>query len=124
MIHEIKTIYPSHLYVAYILTEEEYNSVFNDGKYNEIKDLHESGNDGLTINGKDKYGTHSIIISLAEDFETGTIIHECYHASNIIWDYIEAKHDTNNDEPFAYLLTYIHKEILEFINKIKDGNKN
>lgn len=124
MIKEIKTLYPTKIHIAYELTKEEYDSVFDDNKYDEINDMHESGSDGLTIAGKNVDKLNCVVMSFDENYEYDTIIHECYHAANNIWNFIGAKHDVDNDEPFAYLLSYLSKECRKFLNKIEDGNKD
>ena len=53
------------------------------------------------------------------DLYNSTIVHEAYHACNIIYKHIEATPDVDNDEPFAYLLSYVYRCCLDTINQYK-----
>ncbi len=47
----------------------------------------------------------------------GIIWHEVLHVVNYIANYVGIEHDVNNDEPMAYLGTWITDEVYKFINK-------
>lgn len=123
MIKKINTLYPINIYLGAYVTDDEYNKIFSDN-FLELKEKH-SGSDGFVVFDKDIDKQASIFIYYdLPILEYGTIIHECYHAANNIWDWINAKHDVDNDEPFAYLLSYLAKESRTFINEIEDENKD
>lgn len=46
-----------------------------------------------------------------------TIVHECEHIKNFIWDYIGYNPQSDNDEVDAYLLKYIYKKVIEVFRK-------
>lgn len=46
-------------------------------------------------------------------------VHECTHLKNCIWEYIDYKPQTDNDEVDAYLMGYLFDEILKVIDKHK-----
>lgn len=41
------------------------------------------------------------------------IAHECYHAMNVIYSWFGAWHEVENDEPGAYLLADLYRQVLE-----------
>lgn len=51
------------------------------------------------------------------------IVHEIIHIKNVIFDIIEYKPNIESDEPEAYLVQYIYKEIFNVYNKHKDNAK-
>ena len=53
-----------------------------------------------------------------------TVIHESYHACNIIYKHIQAIPDIDNDEPFAYLLSYVYRCCIDTINEYKRNNNH
>lgn len=61
------------------------------------------------------YGDKSMIVVPPND--TPTIIHECEHAKNAIWKRIGFIPTPENDEPDAYLLEYLYKEVMKIVNK-------
>lgn len=123
MIKKINTLYPINIYLGANISENEYNKIFADN-FQELMKRH-SDSDGFIVYDKDIHNNASILIYYnLPILEYGTIIHECYHAANNIWDWINAKHDVDNDEPFAYLLSYLAKESRIFLNEIEDGNKD
>lgn len=109
MIKKIDTLYPVSIWLGYCTTEEEYESIFHDGDWKKTIEEY-STSDGLTV-----YCDHRLLIHYNEYFEFGTIMHECYHGANNIWNCIGAKHDTDNDEPFAYLLSFLTEESRKFL---------
>lgn len=50
-----------------------------------------------------------------------TIIHECEHVKNYIWECIGYTPNAENDEVDAYLLTYLYEKVVEVFCK---HNKN
>lgn len=53
----------------------------------------------------------------------GVIAHECSHAADYIFEYIDAKHDFDNPEPYAYLVGWICEKVYEFIYEHKLQSK-
>lgn len=62
-----------------------------------------------------EYEDHCIMLLPSNDL--ATIVHECEHAKNIIWNFIGHKAQENNDEVDAYLLTYIFTEVNKEMQK-------
>ena len=53
----------------------------------------------------------STVVVLSHSIDS--IIHEAEHKKNFIWKYIGYRPQRDNDEVDAYLLTYIHRKIME-----------
>ena len=49
--------------------------------------------------------------------ERSVITHECFHAAMHILNHLMARVDYENQEPFAYLLDFIYREIDTFLYK-------
>lgn len=58
--------------------------------------------------------TGEIFIYLKEEYadDMGILVHECFHATEFILDYVGVIHCTESSEAFAYLLQYILNEII------------
>ena len=52
-------------------------------------------------------------------FSLENIVHELYHATDFIMNYIGHKRTDESDEPSAYLIGYMFKEILKIKDKIE-----
>ncbi len=114
MIHEFDLyIYPRKLWVTYDATPEELNKEFPEGDtseriFKEVPQFSLAVTD--TSRSKDKKGGVLIRFADKESIDDElNILHESIHAANFVFDYIGATHDVNNDEPYAYLVTYIAK---------------
>lgn len=46
-----------------------------------------------------------------------TIIHELEHAKSLIWKYIGYTPQVDNDEPDAYLMSYMYEQVEKIIKK-------
>jgi hypothetical protein len=70
------------------------------------------------FNYKGKEG-NAIILNFNNDEKLthGTIAHEAYHIANFIADSRGLIPDHINDEPIAYLITWITNEVYKFMNK-------
>lgn len=49
--------------------------------------------------------------------DLNTVVHECEHAKNAIWEFIGYIPSAKEDEVDAYLLTYIFSKVMEVIKK-------
>lgn len=45
------------------------------------------------------------------------IAHECVHAANMIFEHVGAKIDLDNDEPYAYLVGWLVKQVHNSLDK-------
>lgn len=84
----------------------------------EYKGTIERGWKGLSINRINK-GKHRFIMLLNRKPTHSTIAHECLHLAHYILDEVYAKPDFHNDEPLAYLLSYIIDEVYKYLKKNK-----
>lgn len=50
-----------------------------------------------------------------------SLIHECEHLKNCVWNHIGHRPDPKNDEPDAYLIEYIYGEIVKSVQKHGPG---
>lgn len=113
MIHEFDLyIYPRKLWITYDATPEELNKEFPRGDTNghlfkNVPDFSYAVTD-VTGNVDDKGGV-LIRFHDRDAMNMENILHESIHAANFVFDYIGATHDVNNDEPYAYLVSYIAK---------------
>lgn len=48
-----------------------------------------------------------VCIGLKNDVKTGVLVHECVHATNLIFKYTGIEMDLSNDEPYTYLVQWI-----------------
>lgn len=46
-----------------------------------------------------------------------TVVHECEHAKNAIWKRVGFIPTPENDEPDAYLIEYLYKEVMNIVKK-------
>ena len=44
---------------------------------------------------------------------TGTLVHELFHATHRILEYFDVKFTSDNHEPFAYLMEYLFNECIK-----------
>lgn len=61
------------------------------------------------------YGDKAIIVVPPDDMPT--IVHECEHVKNAVWERIGYIPTAKNDEPDAYLLEYIFEEVMKVAKK-------
>lgn len=61
------------------------------------------------------YGDKSMICVPHDDIPT--IVHECEHVKNSIWKRIGFIPTYENDEPDAYLIEYLYKEVMKIVKK-------
>lgn len=67
-----------------------------------------------------EFGAVYIVLNDKNEYRAltlGTIAHEAFHASNMIFDQVGALPDIDNDEPQAYLIGYITDLIIQFLTK-------
>lgn len=74
-------------------------------------DIQSDDSKGLVLD----YGDKAIICVPPND--TLTVLHECEHIKNAIWKRIGFIPTPENDEPDAYLLEYIYKEVMKIVSK-------
>ena len=74
-------------------------------------DIQSNDSKGLILD----YGDRAIICVPPND--TLTVVHECEHIKNAIWKRIGFIPTPENDEPDAYLLEYIYKEVMKIVSK-------
>ena len=112
MVTEKKILIPIYGYVLDIIIVdywEELSDILPDR-------IIEAGANAVSINGRDS----STVIVLSHSIDS--IIHEAEHIKNFIWRYIGYKPQRDNDEVDAYLLTYIHRKIMEVFCKHNNIN--
>lgn len=61
--------------------------------------------------------TDGCIVLLRNDDITLTMVHECEHIKNAIWNFIGYTPQSNNDEVDAYLITYLFSKLKEIYKK-------
>lgn len=61
------------------------------------------------------YEGRAIMVVPPDDIPT--IVHECEHVKNAVWERIGFVPTPNNDEPDAYLLEYIFAEVMKVVKK-------
>lgn len=109
MIHEFDpVIYPRKLWITYDATPEELNNFFSGTKFKE-----EDGYYGITYTvQKSSNNKGGVLIRFAnskEALEPWNVSHEAVHAAAIICQYVGIIADWDNDEAFAYLVTWVTK---------------
>lgn len=104
-------IYPRKLWVAVGVTTSELNEKFVD----EIKDMDDS-NDAETLPIQQKEPLLGGVLVRFENLKSmrpDNIAHEATHAALEIFDYVDARIQYDNQEPFAYLVGWVVKCIDE-----------
>lgn len=104
-------IYPRKLWVAVGVPTEELNEKFVD----EIKDMDDS-NDAETLPIQQKEPLLGGVLVRFENLKSmrpDNIAHEATHAALEIFDYVDARIQYDNQEPFAYLVGWVVKCIDE-----------
>lgn len=74
---------------------------------------------GLTDKIKGKDLTAIVIYLKSGDMQTknlGTMVHEATHAANFLFDHCGIRADLDNDEPLAYLVDWIFRQIIGAVN--------
>ena len=84
---------------------------------------------GVTVPVKDKEGCSIITLWLSrfksnDSNDLSILTHECVHASNMIFDKIGVKIDSDNDEHVAYMTQYLFYQTVRTYNKNKRSGKN
>lgn len=120
-IHEFDLgMYPRKIWIA-ITTENKFDgfselSKMDDSYYAVVDNAHDNKNNkgGLFIRFANK-----------KAMTAENITHESTHAALEVFDYIEARIDYNNQEPFCYLVGYIARCCEQVKNyKFKEGEEN
>lgn len=106
MITEKNIIVPIYRYALKIVIFDDFKEVKE-----AIPDIDSNDSKGLLLD----YGDRSIICVPPHD--TLTIVHECEHAKNAIWRRIGFIPTLENDEPDAYLIEYLYKEVMKIVKK-------
>lgn len=106
MITEKNIIVPIYRYALKIVIFDDFKEVKE-----AIPDIDSNDSKGLLLD----YGDRSIICVPPHD--TLTIVHECEHAKNAIWRRIGFIPTPDNDEPDAYLIEYLYKEVMKIVKK-------
>lgn len=104
-------IYPRKLWVAVGVPTSELNEKFVD----EIKDMDDS-NDAETLPIQQKEPLLGGVLVRFENLKSmrpDNIAHEATHAALEIFDYVDARIQYDNQEPFAYLVGWVVKCIDE-----------
>ena len=104
-------IYPRKLWVAVGVPTEELNEKFVD----EIKDMDDSYDaETLPIQQKEPLlGGVLVRFENLKSMRPDNIAHEATHAALEIFDYVDARIQYDNQEPFAYLVGWVVKCIDE-----------
>lgn len=104
-------IYPRKLWVAVGVPTEELNEKFVD----EIKDMDDSTDaETLPIQQKEPLlGGVLVRFENLKSMRPDNIAHEATHAALEIFDYVDARIQYDNQEPFAYLVGWVVKCIDE-----------
>lgn len=104
-------IYPRKLWVSVGTSTEELNEKFVE----EIKDIDDSADaETWPVQQKEPLlGGVLIRFSDLKDMRPDNIAHEATHAALEIFDYVEARIQYDNQEPFAYLVGWVVKCIDE-----------
>ena len=106
MITEKNIIIPIYRYALKIVVFD----TFKEAK-ERFSEIESEDSKGLMID----YGDRCMICVPPND--TLTVVHECEHVKNAIWKRIGFIPTTENDEPDAYLLEYLYKEVMKIVNK-------
>lgn len=65
-------------------------------------------------------GVPDYIVYIRDQKNIPVVTHECLHLVHFIFDIRQLKLDPENDEAYTYYLEYWVREVLAFLNEIKD----
>ena len=120
-IHEFDpVIYPYRLWVCVTDSLEPIKERFLTDKQKEIEGDFDSFKAFAisVIEKSDKYSHGVVIVFKKKEYMTsGLIAHECYHATQSLWESIQETYPS--EEATAYLLQWFVERCLEFKDKIK-----
>lgn len=103
-------------YLVIVLSNDvdKVNEMFGDDR----SDIYASAYFGLYEKDKKTYNGYYIVLNPFNDFSDitpGTISHEAFHISSMLFDRINIKADHNNDEAQAYFLEWVVDEVYGFL---------
>lgn len=85
--------------------------------FDDIKEIEDKYPDLGECYGATMQFTDGCIVLLRNDDITLTMVHECEHIKNAIWNFIGYTPQSNNDEVDAYLITYLFSKLKEIYKK-------
>lgn len=100
----INDVYPIELYVLSADESDKINEIFGEDLQNPIEEI---GVGAYCCT--DQKGKLAIVIG---DEDVVALAHECLHAANLTFKLIGAKVDVDNDEPHAYLFSWLFQNAL------------
>ena len=111
-------VYPSNLYLSVNQTDEMFREELTAKKVSkqDIDDFldrpdNEPGVTGILENGNVLIRLKHYDETMSDFYTRGTIVHESFHATVCVMDFIVASLDHSSEESYAYLLEYMFKEI-------------
>jgi hypothetical protein len=93
--------------------------------YDESSEVHDKydiadGNEKGFFDVSGESGTKDFVIGIKSEYGVSTIAHECEHAKNRIFAFVNYSCDRQNDEPDAYLMGWLAKTVTNVYYKHKD----
>lgn len=122
-------IYPRKIWITVGCNPETLNKVFPEGgsddrRFEDLKSYQDAVVHSVRKLKPKKQGGVLLWFVDADSLSSLEIItHECSHVASEIFAYIGAKHDVDNQEPFAYLTGFVGKCISEVINDRGESEK-
>lgn len=116
------TIYPRFLWVTKSCDEARKNFAYRNEGELELED--DEGNESIctVFSVKSKAtGSYGALVLIRKRMSVGDVAHEAVHVATNIFSDVEAIHEPNNQEPFAYLTGWVAECIYQVMtNKIKN----
>ena len=100
------TVYPAYIRVAVTDSWEEVNKKFNSNKSDEVAATVLVITEG-----------NIVIVFKRDCFKLKYIAHEIVHAVNEVFRYSNVELDLNNDEPQAYLTSWLFEQVYKFCER-------
>lgn len=88
---------------------------FPEQHHKEIEDRFTAAYKGFTV----ILDCGDVLIHLTNDAGTGTIVHECFHAVEFLFEYLGLEFGNPPNEAYAYYLAFLVKEV---VNNLYDDN--
>lgn len=111
-------IYPSNIYISVNQTDEMFREelLAKEVSKQDIDNFldrpdNEPGLTGILENGNVLIRFKHYDETMSEPYTRKTIVHESFHATVCVMDFIGASLDHSSEESYAYLLEYIFQEI-------------
>lgn len=106
-------IYPVHFYVYKGISDKEFKKLLKKDSKGKASESFIDGLCGEFEGVVNDFKGHIVIRFKDKKPSTGVLVHECFHATVAVMEYVGVKMADESDEAWAYLLQEITNKVLE-----------